>query len=139
MNSILRSCGDNDAVLDIGETCAYVCETPDVQSDTFSGDENEICVQGDGQMSGTRVDDCDTTRVYTDDPLNPVPQIALVKRDDETPSDDRQEITESDVAIFLFEIANVGSEDLERVSLDDIDADACDRSVEDLLPLIRAQ
>ncbi len=55
--------GNRDNRLDPGESFSYICVRNNVDQYTFPNNENRICVDGRGYISGIPVNSCDTTRI----------------------------------------------------------------------------
>ena len=130
--SLISNVGNDDAVLDPGESFNYTCDRSNVREDTFPNDTNEICVDGRGVDSGEQVNDCDPTRIFTEDDD---PDIQIIK-DDADNHDDRQRIISGEVR-FDIAVVNSGDVSLEDVVIRDPRARECDRSAsetEDLYP-----
>ncbi len=66
--SMILATGNGDYKLDPGESFSYICSKGNVQPDTFPNGENQICVNGNGIISGGSVNDCDISRVTTGSP-----------------------------------------------------------------------
>lgn len=60
----IQAIGNRDSVLDPGESFSYICQRNSVDTYTFPGNENRICVNGRGITSNGNVNSCDITRIY---------------------------------------------------------------------------
>lgn len=67
-NTMILNTGNRDARLDPGESFSYICTRTNANQSMFPNNENRICVNGRGVISGNIVNSCDVTRIYFDTP-----------------------------------------------------------------------
>lgn len=60
---LIREIGNNDSLLDPGETFAYTCQKKSVSIDTFPDEINTVCTEASGVDTNDKVDACDDTTI----------------------------------------------------------------------------
>ncbi len=106
-----------NTILEPGETFSYVCEAPNVQTNSFSDNDNDVSVFAHPVDGGSPLTIQDNTTVV-------VPLLVIDKNDADN-TDDTQEVSEGGTATFTITLTNNGTADLRDIAVADAEAPDC--------------
>ena len=129
---LIAAVGNNDAILNPGETFTYTCDATNVQTTTFPDGDNDSNVTANVIFNNTPVN--------SEDPSTVVVQAASVDIDknDADNSDDTQTVVNGQEASFTITVTNNGTSTLNQVVITDAETPGCARTDVETQALIAA-